>query len=199
MSRSEYYNNLKVSARLIREKYRLSSNRVLPGQIKKILISEGVKEIILFHDFRPSTKGIYLLEEDGAVIGINKSLPRDPYAFTLGHELKHHLHDKLDKSLICNAKNENEEIEIGAEIFSAELLYPENIFKDDLIKLCISKQQFKPEHLVELKVESDTTLSYAGLAKRAEFFAFAAKGSLAKIKWIKLQDSLYPNKFRYKR
>jgi hypothetical protein len=45
--------------------------------------------------------------------------------------------------------------------------------------------------LVRLKHESRTTLSYAGLAKRAEFLGYAGVGSLAKIKWKKIEEEIY--------
>ncbi|MGD0893082.1 MAG: hypothetical protein ABR923_16285, partial [Terracidiphilus sp.] len=34
-------------------------------------------------------------------------------------------------------------------------------------------------------------LSYAGIAKRAEFLGFAPQNSLAKVAWKKLEESIY--------
>jgi hypothetical protein len=55
----------------------------------------------------------------------------------------------------------------------------------------IGPRQCTPEVIVRLKHETQTTLSYAGLAKRAEFLNFAAAGSLAKVPWKKLEAQLY--------
>jgi hypothetical protein len=42
-----------------------------------------------------------------------------------------------------------------------------------------------------LKRETQTTLSYAGLAKRAEFLGFAPQKSLGKIAWKTLGETIY--------
>ena len=47
-----------------------------------------------------------------------------------------------------------------------------------------------PEQIVTLERETQTTLSYAGLAKRAEFLGFASPNSLAKIAWKNLEESI---------
>jgi hypothetical protein len=49
--------------------------------------------------------------------------------------------------------------------------------------------------LVRLKRETQTTLSYTGLAKRAEFLNFAPAGSLARVAWKKLEEQLYGEPF----
>jgi hypothetical protein len=51
--------------------------------------------------------------------------------------------------------------------------------------------QCTPEILARLKHETRTTLSYAGLAKRAEFMRLAPSGSLALIQWKKLEEKIY--------
>ncbi len=55
----------------------------------------------------------------------------------------------------------------------------------------IDKGACTPQVLVHLKRETRTTLSYAGLAKRAEFLGFAERGSLANVKWKKLEEQLF--------
>jgi Zn-dependent peptidase ImmA (M78 family) len=111
--------------------------------------------------------------------------------FTMGHELKHHLADRAAGLTYCDASNENEPIEIGAEVFAAELIFPEQDFIDRLDRMGVVKGGCKAEALVRLKRETRTTLSYAGLAKRAEFFSYAKPGSLAKVPWKKLEEQLF--------
>ncbi len=47
------------------------------------------------------------------------------------------------------------------------------------------------EDLVHLKRETRTTLSYTGLAKRAEFLGFSLQGVLANVRWKKLEEDIY--------
>ena len=47
------------------------------------------------------------------------------------------------------------------------------------------------EALVQLKHETQTTLSYAALAKRAEFLEFAKDGAFVKVKWTQLEEAMY--------
>jgi hypothetical protein len=45
--------------------------------------------------------------------------------------------------------------------------------------------------LIRLKRETRTTLSYAGLAKRAVFLGFAAPGSFDGVRWKKLEEQIF--------
>jgi Zn-dependent peptidase ImmA (M78 family) len=136
-------------------------------------------------------RGAYFSDEIGATVMLAKGLPEDPMVFTMGHELKHHLVDRDLALSYCDASNESDPIEIGAEIFAAELIYPEQDFVSHLSEMGLSSGRCEPRHLVDLKRSTRTTLSYAGLAKRAEFLEFAPAGSLAGIRWKKLEEGLY--------
>lgn len=196
MSRIQYYESLKKLARDVRDEYSLTSARVMPSEIKMILKSKGVKEIVLFHDFK-NLRGAYMIEDGLPIVVVKKWLPPDPYAFTLGHELKHHLVDQKFGSLVCTNKNISEEIEIGAEIFSAELLYPEQLFLYDIQKR-IGSRECTPEDIVHLKRETGTTLSYAGLTKRVLFLKLGKEKNFEKIPWKALEERIFGIPF-YKR
>jgi Zn-dependent peptidase ImmA (M78 family) len=120
-----------------------------------------------------------------------KGLPEDPTVFTMAHELKHHLTDRSLPLSYCDLSNESNPIEIGAEIFAAELIYPEELFARDLTQMGLRRGECTPQSLVRLKHESRTTLSYAGLAKRAEFMGFAHPGAFAHTKWKVLEEQIY--------
>ncbi|MCW7503887.1 ImmA/IrrE family metallo-endopeptidase [Leptospira paudalimensis] len=188
-SRFEYYESLKVGANKLREKYEIKLPRVLPGEIKKIMKSEGIKEINYWKDFR-DLRGAYIVDDGIPHVVVNKNLRRDQKTFTLAHELKHHLFDRNLGSLYCTNANINEQVEIGAEVFAAELLFPDQLYLYHLNEMGVTRNNFTPAHLVLLKNATDTTLSYAGLAKKAEFLQIAEKGSLCKIKWLKLRDEI---------
>jgi hypothetical protein len=120
-----------------------------------------------------------------------KGLPEDPMVFTMAHELKHHLTDARSHLSFCDASNESEPIEIGAEVFAAELIYPEDDFAADMVARKIGVGKCRPEDLVRLKKETRTTLSYTGLSKRAEFLGFSNSGALAGVKWKKLEEEIF--------
>ncbi len=120
-----------------------------------------------------------------------KGLPEDPMVFTMCHELKHHLVDAGLSLSYCDSSNESNPIEIGAEIFAAELIYPEDDFRSDLQRMGVRPRQCSAENLVRLKHGTRTTLSYTGLAKRAEFMGFADACAFAGIKWKKLEEEIY--------
>lgn len=56
---------------------------------------------------------------------------------------------------------------------------------------CTKLGQATEEQLVRLKRESATTLSYAGVRKKAEWLGFIPKGAFLKTKWKKLEERLY--------
>ncbi len=125
-------------------------------------------------------------------------LPLEPRIFTMAHELKHHLVDRGRRFSYCGPSNEREPIEIGAEIFAAELIFPEHDFVETLRRMGVSQGECTPEVLVRLKNECGTTLSYSGLAKRSEFLRYAPSGSLKRVRWKKLEEEIF-GKPLYKR
>lgn len=122
---------------------------------------------------------------------LSRSLPQDPAIFTLAHELKHHLVDSKLPITYCDMSNVNEQIEIGAEVFAAELLFPDDDFVHIMQQMKIGNGECSAEAIVELKRSTNTTLSYAGLVKKAEFLGFVCKGSLTGTKWTRLEEQLY--------
>ncbi|MBT9546820.1 MAG: ImmA/IrrE family metallo-endopeptidase [Candidatus Sericytochromatia bacterium] len=194
---TESYQDLKRLAWEIRKKYSITSFRILPGQMKQICKSEGVQYIDLCPRLKKCNGAYFYTEEEGASILVKKGLPNDPYAFTLGHELKHHLTDR-DKLVAFCIQNATEEMEIGAEIFAAELLFPDHLFIDTCHYQGIQKGLCQPIDLVRLKRDTQTTLSYAGLVKKAEFLGYIPRGTFKGIRWKKLEEELYGLPF-YKR
>lgn len=136
-------------------------------------------------------RGAYFNDDDGPSVMLAKSLPQDPMVFTMGHELKHHLVDRDKVVALCDTSNQSAEIEIGAEIFAAELIYPEEMFRADLASIGVQAGGCTARHIIDLKRGTNTTLSYAGLSKRAEFMGLAAPKSLSNVAWKKLEESIY--------
>lgn len=190
MGSSAYYETLKVLARQVREKYDLLTPRVLRSDMRRIYRGEGIHLDLWPYKTR-QLRGAYFNDDMGASVMLAKQLPDEPAIFTMGHELKHHLVDNEQVMYYCADSNVSATVEIGAEVFAAELIFPEADFAASLAAMGVAAQNFLPDHLVHLKRATRTTLSYAGLTKRAEFLGFATRGSLADVKWKKLEEALY--------
>jgi len=190
MGRYEYYQELKALARETRAKYGLASPCVRRSDVRRIYRAERIMLDLWPHRFK-GVRGAYLNDEFGATVMVVKALPLEPFIFTLAHELKHHLVDQAMKNALCADTTRNDAIEIGAEIFAAELIFPERDFSQALHAMGIGNGQCDAEGLVKLKHESKTTLSYAALAKRAEYLKFASRGTFTNVKWTRLALKLY--------
>jgi IrrE N-terminal-like domain len=136
-------------------------------------------------------RGAYFNDAFGPTIMVAKGLPDEPAIFTMGHELKHHLVDGELVMNLCSESNVHEAIEIGAEVFAAELIFPEADFADCLHSNSVTTANFHPDHLVHLKRRTSTTLSFAGLVKRVEHLGFATPGSMKSVQWKKREEALY--------
>jgi Zn-dependent peptidase ImmA (M78 family) len=183
---------MKVLAREERKKHGITTSRVLRSDLRKIYKEYGI-QIDIWSHFSRKIRGAYFCDQYGASVALNPDLPDDPYIFTMAHELKHHLVDSIMSVNFCGENNEFEPIEIGAEVFAAELLFPEQDFADQLMHMGVLPGGCTPDKLVRLKHETKTTLSFTGLAKRAEFMGFASKGMLTsrRIHWKKLEEQIY--------
>lgn len=97
----------------------------LPINPFKILEKSGV--VYSFADFS-DLEGFYCLPENDEVgiVGINKNRPIHRQRFTAAHELCHHLKDSRDQ--ICKI-GMTDPIEIYANNFASELLFPETVLE----------------------------------------------------------------------
>jgi Zn-dependent peptidase ImmA (M78 family) len=190
MFRSQYYEALKKLARETRAEYGLASARVLRSDLRRIYRDQGITVDLWDHKLR-ELRGAYFNDDLGATVMLCKGLPDDPMVFTMCHELKHHLTDSKLTLSYCDPSNQSQQIEIGAEVFAAEMIYPEGKFAEDMEAMGISIGRCDSEAIVRLKRNTRTTLSYAGLVKRAEFLGFAQSGALQGVKWKKLEELIF--------
>jgi Zn-dependent peptidase ImmA (M78 family) len=178
-----YYYRMRELAREVRTRHGLEGSRLTIRRIWRICRMEGIERL----DFRSGFKalrGAYFNDECGVSILLARGLPDDPTIFTIAHELKHHLVDSKAKSVLCRAAEEVRRIEVGAEVFAAELIYPEKDFVGDLSHLLgRTPEKVTAETLVQLKARTRTTLSYAALAKRTVLLGLAKQGSFRDVRW----------------
>lgn len=183
MSRRVYYETLVVKARDVRRVCEVTGPRLPLATMRQIYRHFGIRV-----DYRAlkTLRGAYFGGTEPSVL-IAKELPDEPKIFTLGHELKHHF---FDGNIDCHALETDDIIEIGAEVFAAELLFPEEDFHEWCTKVGLAVGSGTPEQLVSLKRATRTTLSYAGLAKRSIRLGYLGAGA-AKTQWKKLEETLY--------
>ena len=190
MNTQQYYEDLKLLARQVRAENGLSSPRVLPSDLMKIYAKHGIEVDEWPYRFR-NLRGAFINDELGTTVMLVKGLPRDPMVFTMAHELKHFFRDRDLGISYCDQSNLNKSLEIGAEIFAAELIFPDRDFVSYLTRMGIRTNQCLPKNLVQLKRQTGTTLSYAGLAIKAERLGFAPSHSVTTIKTWRRFEALY--------
>ena len=190
MNTHNYYEDLKALARQVRAEHGLTSPRVLPSDLMRIYAQYGIVLDEWPYRFR-HLRGAFINDHLGITIMIAKGLPQDPMVFTMAHELKHFFRDRDLGISYCDQSNLNKSLEVGAEIFAAELLFPDRDFIAHMKKMGIRTNQCLPKNLISLKRQTGTTLSYAGLAIKAERLGFAPAHSVTTIKTWRRLEALY--------
>ena len=187
MNVQRYYEDLKALARQVRAEHGLRSPRVLPRDLTRIYEQYEITIDLWPYRFR-NLRGAFINDRLGMTVMLAKGLPQDPLVFTMAHELKHFFRDRDLGISYCDRSNLNKSLEVGAEIFAAELLFPDRDFVAYMNWMGIRREQCLPKTLVRLKQKTGTTLSYAGLAIKAERLGYAPAHSLTTIKtWRKLE------------
>ncbi|MBS1867912.1 MAG: ImmA/IrrE family metallo-endopeptidase, partial [Acidobacteria bacterium] len=153
----------------------------------RVYREEGIEELHFRGGFK-RLRGAYFNDEYGVTVMLARGLPDDPTIFTMAHELKHHLVDSEIGTVLCRTEEERRRIEVGAEVFAAEFIYPEKDFVYDLFRLLRGMpHHVSPEILVKLKRETGTTLSHTALAKRAVLLRLADEKAFDDVRWRDLR------------
>jgi Zn-dependent peptidase ImmA (M78 family) len=193
ITRSAYYREMRSLALVKRVKYSVETHSLNLYVIRGIYKAEGIK-IDKWDIKGQKLRASYFCDDDGLSVLLNKNLPREPALFSLAHELKHHFVDRdlIKKAKItCGDYNANETIEIAAEVFAAEFVYPEGEMRELINELKIDREKCTPERIVEFKRACPAIVSYSFLNKRFEWFGICARGEYASIKFQKLEEEIY--------
>jgi Zn-dependent peptidase ImmA (M78 family) len=190
VNRSAYYEGLKGRAREIRQEFGLTTARVRLSDMRRVFKRFGIRVDLWPYKLK-NLRGAYFSDDLGCSVLLAKGLPDEPRIFTMAHELKHHLEDRQLGRSFCDPSNDSDALEIGAEVFAAELIFPEADFAQAARDQGIEAGKMTPEDLVRLKRATNTTLSYAGLLKRSYRLGLAAVGSLDGVKWKVLEERIY--------
>jgi len=191
-----YYYEMRDLALEVRARNEIEGADLSMREMWKVYRAEGIEE---FHFRRGFTqlRGAYFNDECGVTVLLAGGLPDEPTIFTMAHELKHHLVDSKVGTLLCRTDDQSRRIEIGAEVFAAELIYPEKDFVYDLFRLLRGMpQSVNGETLVELKRKTETTLSYAALAKRSVLLGLADEITFRAVRWGELERKTSGGKSR---
>ncbi len=166
--------------------------------LKKILKKEGVR-VDLVSAVGNRIRAAYFSDEDGCSILLKKSLPQEPKMFALAHELKHHLMDReliAEGKIRCGDYNKNKAIEIAAEVFAAEFIFPEEEMCDFVSGLGITTGACSKEQIVEIKRQSPVSISYIFIRKRLTRMGIIDKGQYGDVQFQKLEEIIYPSLYK---
>ncbi len=181
-----YYEEMKEIAREVRNHYDLKTSCVRRSDLRRIYREEGIR--IAIYPGRPrGLRGMYTRRKVRIIVILVKGLRNDVAVYTLAHELKHHF---VDSSLVSGPERdfgEPDPIEVAAEIFAAELIYPEKDFRSDLERLGIKRGECSVRTLLRFKRGTRTTLPYRILAERAVSMGFASKNVFKGKYWRNLE------------
>jgi len=189
---AQYYQRLKALAMAKRELYKVETSKINLTLIRSIYKSEGVK-IDYWVPKGRKIKACYFADGEPSVM-VDKNLPNEPKIFALVHELKHHWVDRdaiLDGVHKCGAYDDNNFVEIGAEVFAAQFIYPDTEMLTDLENFGVPPAACTPEHIVRFKSACPAPVSYTFLVKRFERFKRIEVGSCKKVQFKKLEEQIF--------
>jgi Zn-dependent peptidase ImmA (M78 family) len=189
---SAYYDDLKSLARQLREQNGITTKALNLTAVKGIYRGQGIA--IDTWKLSPRIRAVYMCDDNDPSVLLNETLPKEPRLFALVHELKHHFRDReilKGAQIPCGDYNANRDIEIGAEVFAAEFIFPEAEFIGVAKQLNLFSKSLTAEDVVRLKRTADAPVSYKFLRKRLEFFKLVPKGHFAKVQFTKLEEQMF--------
>src|ERR1700684_2104259 len=189
--RGAYYSFMRELAQKKRAEYSIETATFGIREIRGIYRKENI--IIDIRRLPSCLKAIYLVQEGEASVAIRKDLPDEPKLFALAHELKHHWADQelIRAGLVgCGDYNARELEEKGAEVFAAELIYPEDEFLED-VGAC-NGSEWKPQDVVRFKkFHCRAKVSYTFIRKGLERRRLIQPDQFSGIKFQKLEEEIY--------
>jgi Zn-dependent peptidase ImmA (M78 family) len=174
---TDYYYEMRDLALEVRSRHGIEGASLSMRDMWRIYRVEGIDRLDFRRGFK-DLRGAYFNDDCGVTVMLAGGLPDEPTIFTMAHELKHHLVDSGTSPVACSTGEQTKRIEIGAEVFAAELIYPERDFVYDLFRILRAMPKaITPDLLRELKRRTQTTLSYSALAKRAVLLRLAEEAN----------------------
>lgn len=197
MSRSDYYREMCRLALEKRVAYGVTTDSLNLLVMQRIYRDEGIKLDRCDVKSR-RIRAAYFCDDGDCSVLLNKNLPREPRLFAMAHELKHHLVDReqiASGRIQCGDYNAHEVTEIGAEVFAAEFIYPEDEMRALLTQLGITAATCSAKTIVEFRRTCPAVVSYAFVVKRFEWYGLCAAGDFKKVRFQKLEEQLFGKPF----
>lgn len=185
------YSDLEVLAREKRTSHRVNTAAFGIREIRAIYKAEGIR-LDQWPTLSWRIKALYMCDDGECSVAVQPKLPREPKLFALVHELKHHYCDQpllRNQGASCGDYNANREIEVGAEVFAAEFIYPEQEFREDVE--CLGIRDWPAEEVVRFKRQCKATVSYTFLVKRLVRCDMALRGAFDGVQFRKLEEARY--------
>ncbi len=189
---SSLYEQLKELARRKRGEHSVETSTFGLRKVREIYLAEGI--IIDSRELSATIRAVYMCDGGDPSVLVNKKLPTEPRLFSLVHELKHHYCDQAaieNGEIRCGDYNANRTIEIGAEVFAAEFIYPESEFLSHADALGFVRNEVSAEDLVRFKKSCGAPVSYKFIQKRFALSGHIAKGQFDKVQFHKLEEEIY--------
>lgn len=118
-----YYYEMRELALEMRARNGIEGSDLSMRDMWRIYCEEGIEKLDFRHGFK-DLRGAYFNDDCGVTVMLAGGLPDEPTIFTMAHELKHHLVDSDAGPVVCRTNEQTKRIEIGAEVFASELIYP---------------------------------------------------------------------------
>jgi Zn-dependent peptidase ImmA (M78 family) len=189
--KAAYYGLMRDLAREKRAEFAIQTRAFGIREIRGVYRRENIT--IDFRKLPSCLKAIYVVQGGDVSVAIRKDLPEEPKLFALAHELKHHWADQelIRSGLVrCGDYNANELAEIGAEVFAAELIYPEEEFLQDA-EAC-NEAEWTPEDIVRFKkFHCRAKVSYTFIRKRLERRGLVQRDQFSRVRFQKLEEEIY--------
>jgi len=192
-NRRAYYQQMRGLALSKREEHRVETNSLNLRTMRKIYKVEGIK-IDSWDITGRKLRAAYFCDDDDYSVLVNKNLPREPKIFSLAHELKHHYADRMQiqgGQIRCGDYNAGEAIEIAAEIFAAEFIYPEDEMRSLLADLDVTRESCTKEKVVEIKRAGPAIVSYQFIVKRLDWFGLCESTQFKRVHFKKLEEQMF--------
>jgi Zn-dependent peptidase ImmA (M78 family) len=186
------YSALHLLAQQKRADHKVVTSALNLNVVRRIYRDEGIR--IDQWKFPASIRAVYMCDDGDPSVAVNNGLPREPKLFSLIHELKHHYLDQqkiTNGEIRCGDYNSNQAIEVAAEVFAAEFIYPEQEFLQCVTDLGISLGLCAPEDVVQLKRECTALVSYTFLRKRLVRMGFGSSHVLDGVQYQKLEERMF--------
>lgn len=195
MERREYYQLMKALAAEKRQEYGLRTGFSL-HEVRGIYRAEGIR-IDSWPGKLRKIRAAYFVIDDKPHVMLNKAItPVQPRLFSLCHELKHHFVDRdaLQRGQVfgCTELDYSSApmIEIGAEVFAAEFIFPEAEFRK-WVTASLCDKDCTAERVVHLMRNCPAIVSYTFLTKRLERMGLVSPDQFRGVQFKKLEERIY--------